>query len=285
MKIGPYRIDAIVDGTFALDGGAMFGIVPRPLWERTNPADDANRIALASRCLLLRGNERCILVDTGLGSKFDDRRSEIFKVSRPGSGLLGELERRGLQPDDVTDVVLTHLHFDHCGGTTWRRDGELHLTFPVATHHVQRRNWAWAHQPSDKDSGSFRREDFAPLDGSGRLRLVDGDTELFEGIRTTVVEGHSPGMQLVWVEDDETTLLFLADLVPTRTHLRWPYIMAYDNQPLVTLAEKRQILPRAAEQSWILVFQHDPECEAAAVALEEDTIRILREVELSGDRR
>lgn len=283
MKIGPYRIEAIVDGTFGLDGGAMFGIVPRPLWERTNPADDSNRIDLAARCLLVRGAGRCVLVDTGLGSKFDDKRAGIFKVSRPGNGLVGALERRGLEPGDVTDVILTHLHFDHCGGTTLRRDDELFLTFPEAVHHVQRRNWAWAHQPSEKDAGSFRREDFGPLDGSGRLHLVDGDTEVLEGIHGVVVEGHTPGMQMVRIEDGDTVLLFLADLVPTRAHLPWPYIMAYDNQPLVTLAEKRQYLPRAVEESWVLAFQHDPHCEAVLVSMEDDAVEVAREVEISGN--
>ena len=281
MKIGPYDVEALLDGRFGLDGGAMFGIVPRPLWERTNPPDEANRIELAARCLLIRGGGRCILVETGLGDKFDDKRAEIFKVRRPGGGLVGALERRGIVPGDVTDVVLTHLHFDHCGGTSRRENGRLVLTFPRAVHHLQRRHWEWATAPSLKDAGSFRAEDFAPLADSPDLNLLAGEGELFEGIHLRVVDGHTTGLQLVRIEGPEATLLFCADLVPTRAHLRWPYIMAYDNRPLTTLEEKRELLPRAAAAGWIVAFGHDPDCAAALLAQEEeDRVVVARELAL-----
>lgn len=280
MRTGPYSVEALVDGHFGLDGGAMFGIVPKPLWERTNPADERNRIELAARCLLIHGQERRILVDTGLGGKFDRKREEIFKVRRPDGGLKGALVRRGIRPEQITDVILTHLHFDHCGGTTEELDGELQLAFPEAVHHVQRRNWNWAHHPTDKDAGSYRREDFSPLEGSDQLHLVDGSGELFPGIHLVVLEGHTAAMQLVQIEGPEATLLYVADLVPTLAHLRWPYIMGYDNQPLVTLAEKRQLLPQAAAESWVVVFEHDPGCAAALLRQEGDAVVVGREVEL-----
>ena len=280
MQIGSYSVESIVDGFFGLDGGSMFGIVPKPLWAKTNPADEQNRIELAARCLLLDGEGRRILVDTGLGSKLDTKRSEIFKVRRPDGGLLGALSRRGLSPEDITDVILTHLHFDHCGGTTQRQGDDLSLTFPAAVHHVQRRNWEWANNPSAKDAGSFRDEDFSPLEGNDRLHLIDGDTELFPGIHLHVVNGHTPAMQLVRIAADATSLLFLADLVPTRAHLKWPYIMAYDNQPLVTLGEKRDMLPRATAESWVVAFQHDPECAAATLRSDGDRILLDQTVSL-----
>lgn len=285
MQIGSYAVESIVDGFFGLDGGSMFGIVPKPLWSKNNPADEHNRIELAARCLLLEGDGRRILVDTGLGAKHSAKQMEIFNVRRPDGGLPGALSRRGIEAEEITDVILTHLHFDHCGGTTERRQrgsesDELFLTFPSAAHHVQRRNWEWAWNPSTKDAGSFRDEDFSALEGSDKLHLIDGDTELFPGIYLHVVDGHTPAMQLVRVAADDASLLFLADLVPTRSHLKWPYIMAYDNQPLVTLDEKRAMLPRTAAEGWIAAFQHDPECAAATLRSDGDRVVLDQIVDL-----
>jgi glyoxylase-like metal-dependent hydrolase (beta-lactamase superfamily II) len=285
MQIGSYSVESIVDGFFGLDGGSMFGIVPKPLWSKTNPADEQNRIELAARCLLLEGEGRRILVDTGLGAKNDAKQTEIFKVRRPDDGLPGALSRRGIAAEEITDVILTHLHFDHCGGTTQHHESspasdELSLTFPEAVHHLQRRNWEWAWNPSGKDAGSFRKEDFSPLENSDKLRLIDGDTELFPGIHLHVVDGHTPAMQLVRIASGGSSLVFLADLVPTRSHLKWPYIMAYDNEPLVTLGEKRDLLPLAAAEGWIVAFQHDPECAAATLRAEGDRVLLDQMIDL-----
>lgn len=266
MKVGPYEVSTIVDSTFALDGGAMFGVVPKALWARQRPPDERNRVRLASRLMLLEGDGRRILVDTGLGDKWDAKRSAIFGVERVGGGVLEALRARGTDPSSITDVILTHLHFDHAAGTTRLEGEELRLVFPQAVHHVQRRHWDWAHNPTLKDAGSFRAEDFAPLAGSDRLHLLDGDQELFPGIEVVVLCGHTTAMQAVKVSGPEATLFFLADLVPTATHLRWPYIMGYDNEPLVTLAEKQRHLLRAAEEGWLLVFEHDPEVVAMTVS-------------------
>jgi glyoxylase-like metal-dependent hydrolase (beta-lactamase superfamily II) len=281
MQIGSYSVEGIVDGYFGLDGGSMFGIVPQPLWAKMNPPDDKNRIELASRCLLVQSEDRRILVDTGLGEKFDDKRREIFNVRRPGGGLPGALARCGIAPDEITDVILTHLHFDHCGGTTYRHGEELALSFPDAVYHVQRRQWEWAREPSQKDAGSFRQEDFEALRDSDRLHLIDGDLEILSGIHVHVVDGHTAAMQLVRIAFGDRVLLFLADLVPTTSHLKWPYIMAYDNEPLVTLAEKYDLLPRAAEGNWTIAFQHDPECEAARLQADGDRVVISERVDLA----
>ena len=280
VQIGRYSVETIIDGFFGLDGGAMFGIVPSPLWQRTNPPDKRNRIELAARCLLIRDRKRCILVETGIGDKFDDKRSDIFKVRQLRGGLPGQLGQRGIDASEVTDVILTHLHFDHCGGTTRREDGTLLLSFPAADYHVQRRQWEWAHAPSGKDQGSFRREDFALL-ADASLHLVDGDSEIFEGIGVHPVDGHTAAMQLVSIRaDDDRGLLFCADLAPTSTHLRGPYIMAYDNQPLVTYEEKRAWLPGAAERGDVVVFGHDPVCDAATLRAEDDNVVIEERIEL-----
>jgi len=281
VQIGPYTVESIIEGRFGLDGGAMFGIVPSPLWRRTNPADQRNRIELAARVLLLRGNGRTILVETGLGDKFDDKRADIFAVRHPDGSLLQQLEQRGVAPADVTDVVLTHLHFDHCGGTTRRLAGELELVFPAADHHVQRRQWEWAHAPTDKDAGSFRAEDFALL-ADASLHLIDGDSELFAGITVHPVDGHTAAMQLVSIAGGTDRLLLCADLVPTRSHLRWPYIMAYDNQPLITLREKQHWLPQAATRHDLLVFGHDPLVDGAYLVMDEGKAIVQAEVSLGG---
>ncbi len=280
MSVGGWRVRTLLDGTLGLDGGSMFGVVPKPLWSRTTPADDRNRIRLAARLLLLEGHGRLVLVDTGLGDKWSDKRRAIFDVQRPGGGVLGALAKLGIEPAQVTDVLLTHLHFDHAAGTTRRVDDGMELVFPSARHIVQRRQWEWAARPTLKDAGSFRPEDFELLGHQGSLVLVDGDTELFPGIDVIALDGHTAAMQAVKIRGPEATLLYVADLVPTVAHLRWPYIMGYDNRPLVTLAEKQRHLLNAARQGWIVVFEHDS--ETAAVRLQEcdGTVRPRESVEL-----
>lgn len=281
MKFGDYEVQAIVDARFALDGGSMFGVVPRTLWERLAPPDERNRIALVSRLLYLEGHDRRILVDTGLGDKWDDRRRDIFAVETVDGGVLAALASRGVAPDEITDVVLTHLHFDHAAGTTRRdADGELRLTFPGARHHVQARHWEWAFHPTLKDAGSFRAEDFSELARGDQLRLVDGAAELFPDFHVVPLDGHTTAMQAIRVGPRGGDLLFCADLVPTSAHLRWPYIMGFDNAPLVTLAEKQRLLVRAAAEGTVIVFQHDPEVAAATLQETDHGVEIAARVEI-----
>ncbi len=261
LKLGRYQLASLLDCTFALDGGAMFGIVPKPLWEKKIPADPRNRIRLAARCLLAVDEEggRCILVDDGLGERWDPKRVEMYGIERAGGGLLGDLRRHGVEPEQVTDVVLTHLHFDHAGGTVVRGPrGAPRLAFPKATYHLQRRNWQWAHAPSEKDGGSFRPEDFDLLAHSSQLHLVEGEVELFPDVELIVSEGHTVGQQLPRFHGDGTHLTFCGDLIPTHAHLRTSWVMGYDLYPLTTLEEKKMILAEALEDDGILFFEHDP---------------------------
>ncbi|MGH7162732.1 MAG: MBL fold metallo-hydrolase [Planctomycetota bacterium] len=253
LVVGPYTLRSIASGSFALDGGAMFGVVPRPLWEKDNPPDEKNRIALALRLLLVSGKERTFLVDAGIGDKFPAKENAIYRVD----ALLPDeaLRRAGVDPDSVTDVLLTHFHFDHAGGAT-RADGTP--TFPRARYHVQRRHLEYAQRPHAKDRASFRPDDFLPLLRGGRLALHDGVAEVAPGVEVLPVDGHTEAMQLVKVSDGSTTLLYCADLAPTVAHLRLPYVMAYDNQPLKTIEEKSALWTRAADGGWILFFEHDP---------------------------
>ena len=190
QRLGPMTVHALVEGRLALDGGAMFGVVPRTLWERRFPPDERNRISLVTRSMLVEVGARLILVDLGMGTRWDGKHRAMYGIEHGANGLDTALTQLGRARQDVTDVVLSHLHFDAAGGTTREEGGELRLSFPRATVHVQRRHWKWAHQPSKKDAGSFRRDDFALLERSGLLHLMEGATELYPGVNLFVSEGH-----------------------------------------------------------------------------------------------
>jgi glyoxylase-like metal-dependent hydrolase (beta-lactamase superfamily II) len=278
MIIGPYRVDALETGRFALDGGAMFGVVPKPIWSKFHPADDRNRIELAMRVLLIRDGERNILVDVGIGSKFSPKLVDIYKVSFETSNLESSLRSVGLQKHEITDVILTHLHFDHAGGSTERRGGEVVPTFPNARYYVQKAHWALATQPSEKDRGSFMSEDFLVLKATGKLELLDGEVELFPSIETILVNGHTDAQQLVRIAVDGSSLLYCCDLVPTAGHLPLPYVMAYDLRPLQTIEEKKRILGQASDENSILVFEHDPFVEAARIQAVEKGFAVTEKI-------
>lgn len=280
MRIGAYEAETLVDGHFALDGGSMFGVVPRVLWERINPADERNRIALVSRLLLLRGADRVVLVDTGLGHRWSDKERDIYAIHRPGADVVGQLAERGIAAHEVTDVILTHLHFDHAAGTARSGEDGPELTFPAARHWLQRAHWEWARSPTPKDTASFRPGDFTLLDGLPRLALLDGPVEPLPGIEVVPLEGHTAAMQAVRVHGPETTVLFAADLVPTATHVRLPYVMAYDNRPLRTLEEKVRLLGQAAREGWVVVLEHDPEIAACRLAHREGRFEVAEELSL-----
>lgn len=277
MELAGYQIDLVEAGRLRLDGGAMFGIVPKPLWARRIAPDERNRIPLAMRCLLLRGHGRTILVDTGVGDKGDAKFEDIYGVDHEHSTLLGSLAALGVAPEDVTDVLFTHLHFDHCGGATRRTEaGDLGLTFPAATHHVRESHWRWAHE-SPRESASFLPDNLDPLEASGRLHLLRGDDSPFAHVELPVVDGHTRGQQLVRVSDGEQTLLYAGDLVPTAAHVPLLWVMAYDVEPLATIEEKGRLLSRAAREGWTLVFEHDPEVATARVVETDKGFRTVDE--------
>lgn len=265
MNVGPYTLIPIETGRFSLDGGAMFGIIPKPLWERTNPPDEMNRIELAARALLITGNGRKILVDNGNGPKFTEKQKEIYRLDTSRFELHSSLREHGVAAADVTDVILTHLHFDHAGGSTERVDGVLKPVFPNATFYVQREHWLQAMNPTEKDRGSFMPNDFMPLHEYGVLKFTEGEAELFPGISFVVTSGHTAAQQLPKISDGRTTVLFCCDLFPTTAHIPLPYIMAYDLRPLATLEDKKRVLGQAVDEQWILFFEHDPKTVAGTV--------------------
>ncbi|MBD3221970.1 MBL fold metallo-hydrolase [bacterium] len=272
MQLGDWTFRLLDDGQIRFDGGAMFGIVPKPLWEKQIGADDRNRIPIGLRCLLAEGGGRRVLVDTGVGDRWDAKQRAIYGMDRRAGELLNQLDEAGLARGSITDVVLTHLHFDHAGGACLDADG-LVPTFPEATYWLQKQQWEWAQHPSDRDRASFRAEDFAPLEESGRLELVDGATEILPGLRVGPVSGHTPGQQVPEFHTDDGTLVFMADFIPTVAHIHLPWIAGFDLNPLLTLSEKREFLSRAAADDYILVFQHETVHDACRVEFSDGRFR------------
>lgn len=280
MKFGPYEIETIETGYVSLDGGAMFGVVPKTLWSKTNPADDLNRILLAMRLMLIRSKDKVIITDTGVGTKMNEKLSKIYNVDHTKYDLINSLKAKNINPEDVTDVIITHMHFDHIGGATWYDDkGELQLTFPNATHHVQKKHWEWALNPSEKDGASFMKENFVPIKEHDRINIIDGPGELFPGIFLNIVNGHTPAMQMVRIKNGDETILYCTDLIPMSSHIPLPYIMGYDVRPMSTLAEKKEILPLAVEGNWTLIFEHDPYVAAGKVVLTDKGYRLGEKID------
>ena len=264
MKIGKYELSVVETGTFALDGGAMFGIIPKPLWQNGNPPDELNRIALSARNLLLVSDSQKILIDTGIGIDWDEKFKRIYNVDYSEYSQKKSLAEYDIKAEEITDVILTHLHFDHTGGSTILSNGKWIPAFPNAKYHVQKAHYDWAINPSDRDRGSFIRDRFIPLMEAGVLNLID--TTIFnEQIELVIINGHTFSQQMVKISDTSTTLLYCGDLFPFSTHIPMPYVMGYDLQPIVTVKEKRTILRKAVDEEWLLFFEHDPFGVAANV--------------------
>lgn len=272
---GEWKIHILKSGTFGLDGGAMFGSVPKALWERTNPADEANRIKLALRHLLLDNGERRILIDTGMGHLWTEKQVQMFRIEQPEHALDHALKGAGFTREQVTDVILTHLHFDHAGGATMADGREIVPAFPNATYYTQRAQWDLANSPSAKDRASFIPENFLPLERHGQLESLDAGEEIALGVEIMVGNGHTDGHQMVKVTGGEEILVFMGDTVPTATHLRLPFIMGYDLRPLETLEEKKRLLARAADEGWWLFFDHDPEVPGVRIKPGEKDYKIV----------
>ena len=258
MKLGRFEIYPLVDGHFRLDGGAMFGVVPRVLWEKTNPPDARNRILLALGVLLVKAHGKHVLIDTGIGNKGDEKFCDIYGVDRRPS-IEESLARIGLAPNEVQIVINTHFHFDHAGGNTTRlKDGSVVPTFPNAEYYVQRDEWSSAMSLNERTRASYLLENYEVLSKLGRLNLLDGNADILPGVQVKKTPGHTEHHQSVIVQSEGETVCFLGDLIPTSSHLPLPYIMAYDLFPLTTLETKRRLLEQAHEEGWLLVFQHDP---------------------------
>lgn len=280
MKLGAFDIYPVTDGRFRLDGGAMFGVVPKALWQKCCPADDLNRIPLHLNCLLIRAHGKHVLVDTGLGDKEDAKFHAMFAVERTPS-LRDSLHRQGLTPNDIHLVINTHLHFDHAGGNTITNgNGALLPAFPKATYYVQQGEYDDATAANERTRASYRQNNFTPVAQLNQWELIQGDTQLLPGITTVVTAGHTRFHQSVKVESEGRVAFFLGDLIPTVSHLPLPYIMGYDLDPLRTLDTKRRVLDQAFAENWLLLFEHDPLIQAGHLRKNVEGRYVLEEVHL-----
>lgn len=270
-------VRTIDTGFFKLDGGAMFGVVPKPIWQKLNPADEQNRCTWAMRCLLIEAGNRLVLVDTGIGTKQDEKFFGHYALSGEAS-LRMSIQQAGYSVHDITDVLLTHLHFDHVGGAVDRIGEALRPAFPQAIYWSHSDHWNWALNPNPREKASFLRENILPLQESGQLRFFgNGSAGTYldlPGIELVYVDGHTEKMALPKLTVGDRTLLYCADLIPSAGHVPLPYVMSYDVRPLLTMSEKERLLAEAAAHNWILVFEHDPTTEAATVEQTEKGVRI-----------
>jgi glyoxylase-like metal-dependent hydrolase (beta-lactamase superfamily II) len=262
LRFGDLEFIVLTDGTLRLDGGAMFGVVPKPMWEKKARADERNRIVLAMNCLLIRAAGKTILVETGAGDKWDAKRRDIYAFE--GSPRLPEqLAQHGVKPQDVDIVINTHLHFDHCGWDTRLVDGKARSTFSNAKYIVQRKDFEHARQPTERDRASFVLDNYMPVEEAGQWELLEGEKQIAPGVSVFPAPGHTHAMQCVKLESGGKTAIFLADLVPTTAHLPLAWIMGFDLFPLTTLENKRKILPQIAQRGWLALFAHDTAVRAA----------------------
>jgi glyoxylase-like metal-dependent hydrolase (beta-lactamase superfamily II) len=276
---GDFRLHSLSDGFFGLDGGAMFGVVPKPLWERTNPPDERNRIRLALRPLLVSSGKERVLVDTGIGDKWDSKNTDMYRIEHTDT-VESSLARVGFKPDDITKVVLTHLHFDHAGAATkLDSTGKPVPRFPNARYYVQQKEWDIALNPNRRSRAAYLPENFLPLQEAGQLEIINGDSRLELALGPTLelvlTGGHTPGHQVVLIHSDGETAIYWGDLIPTRSHIATPYIMGYDLLPLETMEQKEKLVHQAIPGKWLSFLEHDPDF-ASGIIEEENGKPFLR---------
>ena len=264
--LGDFELTILTDGTYWLDGGAMFGVIPKPMWNKRKPADELNRILLGLNSLLIRGGEKNILVETGIGTKLGEKRQKIYGNQ---AGLLRSFETMQLSPDDIDVVINTHLHFDHCGWNTYYKDGRTVPTFRRATYYAQRGEWEHAQEQHDRDAVSYMSDNYNPLLESGQMTLLDGDAEIAPGVRVKLFPGHTHYMQAVIVESQGKTACYISDLIPTTAHLDPIWVMGYDLDPITCIDNRKKFYEAAIPEKWLVAFTHDHEHPFAYVERDE----------------
>jgi glyoxylase-like metal-dependent hydrolase (beta-lactamase superfamily II) len=269
------KLHVINTGFFKLDGGAMFGVVPKSIWNKLNPADNNNMCSWAMRCLLIEDGDRLILIDTGIGDKQNPKFFGFFYLHGEDN-LYNSIKKAGHSPDDITDVFLTHLHFDHCGGALRFNEDRSKIipAFKNATYWSNKDHWQWATQPNPREKASFLTENILPLEESGQLKFIEGGKSPFENIEILLVDGHTEKQMLPKINYKNKTIVFVADLLPSAGHIPLPYLMAYDVRPLLTLKEKENFLNKAATEGYILFFEHDPVHECCLVEHTDRGVRL-----------
>lgn len=276
------KLYSINSGHFKLDGGAMFGVVPKTIWNKLNPADENNLCSWAMRCLLIQEGNRLILIDNGMGTKQDAKFFGYYYL-HGNDTLERSLNKYGFTSDDITDMVLTHLHFDHCGGSIKYNSDRTKLepAFKNANYYSNKKHWDWAIHPNAREKASFLKENIMPIQESGQLNFIDSNTELIPGLTFLEVNGHTEAMMLPIINYKDTTIAYMADLIPSTGHIPIPYVMGYDMRPLATIQEKELILNKALENNWKLFFEHDPTIECVSLERTEKGIRMKESILVS----
>jgi len=264
IRLGDFELHAVRDGFFRLDGGAMFGIVPKVAWERVTAADDKNRITLSLTNLLIRAHGKNILVDTGIGTKHDPKFVDMYAIVHPPT-TPESLGKIGVKPEDIHHVIISHLHFDHAGGATIRRNGDVVSTYPNAEYLIQEGMWREAQEPNPRTKGSYFPEDFLPLEKTGKLKLIRGDHEVVPGVRCVLTGGHVKHHQVVRIESRGEKAIYWADMMPTSNHVKPAWVMGYDLFPHEVAALKQKWLAEAIREGWVNVFEHDPAISMARI--------------------
>jgi len=254
ITIGDFELTAISDGIYHLDGGAFFGIVPKPLWSQRTTADENNRVPVGLNSVLIRTGKKNILIETGIGNKLPDKMAQIY--GQPAK-LLNNFSTAGVSPDDIDVVINTHLHFDHCGWNTVRQGEKIAATFPKAQYYVQEGEWKHARE-NQRDAVSYLPENYAPLVTSGQMQLLHGDQEIVPGISVRVFPGHTRDMQAVIIQNGGNTACYISDLIPTSAHLELNWVMAFDLYPLETIESRKRYYSHAIPERWLTMFTHDP---------------------------
>ena len=281
MKIGKYDLYSVETSEFGLDGGAMFGIIPKPVWEKKVSADELNRVNMVTRSLLLVSDEKKILIDTGNGTKWEEKYKQIYDINTDQYNIEKSLGKYGFSSEQITDVICTHMHFDHIGGNTKIKSGEVVPTFPNAKYWISEENWKLANHPSQKDAGSFIEHDWKVLAENQMIEIIDGREPFIEGIDTIVTHGHTPGLLHPIVSDGSNKLFYGADIFPMVAHIPIPWVMAYDVQPVVTMEEKQKLLQKMDREDWILFFEHDPHVQACTVHKDGKHYKLNKRIQIS----
>ena len=281
MKIGPYDIYSIETSEFSLDGGAMFGIIPKTMWEKFAPPDKLNRINMVTRSLLLVSDNRRILIDTGNGTKWDKKYKQIYNIDTSLFSIQKSLVKYGFNPEDITDVICTHLHFDHVGGNTKIESGKVVPTFTNAKYWISKENWELANDPSQKDKGSFLEDNWKVLLENNMIEIISGKESFIENIDIFLSYGHTVGLMHPIITDEDKTVFYGSDLFPTSAHIPIQWVMAYDVQPVITMKEKQYLLNEMYQKKWILFFEHDPNIQACRIGWDGKKYNIKQEIIIS----
>jgi glyoxylase-like metal-dependent hydrolase (beta-lactamase superfamily II) len=266
MSLGNFELTAVSDGTYFLDGGAFFGVVPKVMWEKKVPADDRNRVPTGLNSVVVRTGDRTMLIETGIGNKLPEKMAKVF--TQPAQ-LLDSLDAAGVAPDDIDIVINTHLHFDHCGWNTVRRGDKIVATFPRAKYYAQEGEWRHARQQHERDAVSYMTGNYDPLIESGQMELLRGNREIVPGVSVEVFPGHTENMQAVVLRSEGKTACYISDLIPTRAHLDVTWVMAFDLSPIATIDSRKRYYARAIPEKWLTMFTHDSEVPWAYVQHDE----------------